>query len=130
MQIHGNSLPAYSFAGWLISDQIILFQRCFVNKFMGEGSTVNPAVPETPPRVILTCFYNSGPSRTLASSTAAAPLCCLPCRLDGAKSRSLSFYSMLHICVLRKIIRNIENMETALEKSCVNKPICQIHEGS
>lgn len=92
MQIHGKSLSAYSFAGWLISDQIIiLFQRCFFNKFMGEGSTVNPAVPKTPPRVILTRFYNSWPSRASASSTAAAPLCCLPCRLDGAKAQSLSF---------------------------------------
>lgn len=77
---------------------------------MGEGSTVNPAVSETPPRVILTCFYNSGPSRISASSTAAAPLCCLPYRLDGAKAQSLSFYTMLHVYILRKIIRNIENM--------------------
>lgn len=88
---HGRSLPGYRFAGWLISDEItILLRRCLANKLLGEGSAVNPAVPETPPRVILTCFCDSGPSRTTASSTAAAPLCCLQCRLDGAKAQSFT----------------------------------------
>lgn len=103
-----------------------LLRRCFANKLLREGSAVNPAVPETPPRVILTCFCDSGPSRTTASSTAAAPLCCLQCRLDGAKAQS---FTACCVSIFQGKMRT-KHGKYVTEKSCVNNLLCWIYEGS